>query len=89
VLTVILGLELLETLKIYSQEHQVRLEVILVVAITAIARHLLQIDFEHTAGTVLLGIAAVIVALTSGYFFIRKTHPISTAPDGTQRGVEA
>jgi uncharacterized membrane protein (DUF373 family) len=78
VLTVVLGLELLETLKTYSVEHHVRLEIILVVAIIAIARHLLQIDFEHTAGTVLLGISAVIIALTCGYFLVRKSHPAST-----------
>jgi uncharacterized membrane protein (DUF373 family) len=74
VLTVVLGLELLETLKTYFTEHHVRLEVILVVAIIAVARHLIQLDFEHTPGTVLLGLSAVILALSLGYFLIKKTH---------------
>ena len=74
VLTVVLGLELLETLNTYFTEHHVRLEVILVVAIIAIGRHVIQIDFEHTPGTVLLGIAGVIFALTLGYYLIKKAH---------------
>ena len=79
VLTVVLGLELLETLNTYFTEHHVRLEVILVVAIIAIGRHVIQIDFEHTPGTVLLGISGVIFALTLGYFLIKKTH-VPVAP---------
>jgi uncharacterized membrane protein (DUF373 family) len=74
VLIVVLGLELMETLKAFSIEHHVRLEVILVVAIIAVARHVIQVDFEHTPGTVLLGLSAVILALTFGYFLIKKTR---------------
>jgi uncharacterized membrane protein (DUF373 family) len=74
VLVVVLGLELLETLKTYFSEHHIRVEVILVVAIIAVARHLIQVDFEHTPGTVLLGLSAVILALTVGYFITKKAH---------------
>ncbi len=79
VLTVVLGLELLETLNTYFTEHHVRLEVILVVAIIAIGRHVIQIDFEHTPGTVLLGISGVILALTLGYFLVKKAQ-VAVAP---------
>jgi uncharacterized membrane protein (DUF373 family) len=74
VLTVVLGLELFETLKAYFTEHHVRLEVILVVAIIAVGRQVIQIDFEHTSGTVLLGLSAVMLALTVGYFLIKKAQ---------------
>ena len=74
VLTVMLGLELLETLKAYFTEHHVRLEVILVVAIIAVGRHVIQLDFAHTPGTALLGISGVILALTFGYFLIKKAQ---------------
>jgi uncharacterized membrane protein (DUF373 family) len=74
ILTVVLGLELLETLKAYFTEHHVRLEVILVVAIIAVSRHLIQVDFEHTSGGVLLGLSAVVAALTLGYFLLKKTQ---------------
>jgi uncharacterized membrane protein (DUF373 family) len=74
VLTVVLGLELLETLKAYFTEHHVRLEVILVVAIIAVGRQVILLDFEHTSGTVLLGLSGVILALTLGYFLIKRAQ---------------
>jgi len=72
VLIVVLGLELLETLKTYFTEHHVRLEVILVVAIIAVGRHVIQVDFEHTPGEVLLGLSAIILSLTVGYVLVKR-----------------
>ena len=74
VLTVVLGLELLETLKAYFTEHHVRLEVILVVAIIAVGRQVILLDFEHASGTVLLGLSGVILALTLRYFLIKRAQ---------------
>jgi uncharacterized membrane protein (DUF373 family) len=85
VLTVVLGLELLETLKTYFTEHQVRLEVILVIAIIAVGRHVIQVDFEHTSGTGLLGLSGVILALTSGYFLVKKSQ-VAVTPRANGRG---
>ena len=47
VLVVLLGLELLDTLKAYFSEHHIRVEVIIVVAMIAVGRHIIQLDFEH------------------------------------------
>jgi uncharacterized membrane protein (DUF373 family) len=86
VLTVVLGLELLETLKTYFTEHHVRLEVILVVAIIAVGRHIIQVDFEHTPGTVLLGLSGVILALTLGYLLIKKAQVAVALREPVGRG---
>ena len=53
VLIVLLGLELLETLRIYFTEDRIRVEVILVVALIAVSRHVIQVDFEHGEGLLL------------------------------------
>lgn len=74
ILTVVLALELLETLKAYYNEHRIRLEVILIVATIAAARHVLEIDFDHTSGVQLLGFSAVIVSLTLGYFLVKRAQ---------------
>ena len=74
ILIVVLGLELLETLRSYFTEHHVRIEVILVVAIIAVGRHVIQLDFAHTPASVDLGLAALIVALVVGYFLVRKSQ---------------
>jgi uncharacterized membrane protein (DUF373 family) len=73
-----LGLELLETLRTYFSEHRVRLEVILIVAIIAAGRHVIQLDFEHIDGLALIGMAAVVLSLTAGYFLIRKSGALLT-----------
>lgn len=79
ILIVVLGLELLETLRSYFTEHHVRVEVILVVAIIAVGRHVIQLDFAHTPASVDLGLAALIVALVVGYFLVRKSQFLSKA----------
>jgi uncharacterized membrane protein (DUF373 family) len=83
ILIVVLGLELLETLKTYFTRHHVRVEIILVVAIIAIGRHVIKTDFEHTPGIVLLGLAALILALVLGYVLVKKSQaPSQTGDNG-------
>jgi uncharacterized membrane protein (DUF373 family) len=74
VLIVLLGLELMETLKIYFSEHHIRVEVILVVAIIAVGRHIIKLDFEHVSASLLLGLSALITALAGGYFLVRWSN---------------
>ncbi len=85
VLLVLLGLELLETLRIFFVEHRVKLELILIVAIIAVGRHIILLDFEHVSGSLLLGVAAITLALTSGYFLIQRS--VVNAPSNKQPGV--
>jgi uncharacterized membrane protein (DUF373 family) len=63
VLLLILGLELLDTLKNYFTNFQIRIEVILLVTLIAISRHVMLLDVEHTPGSVLIGAAVLILAL--------------------------
>jgi uncharacterized membrane protein (DUF373 family) len=87
VLLVLLGLELLETLKAYFSEHRVRVEVILIVAIIAVGRHIIQLDFEHASGAMLAGIGALTLALTGGYYLIKRSltqDVASTTPSSAE-----
>lgn len=74
VLLVLLGLELIETLNAYSADHHVRIEVVLIVAMIALGRHIVQMDFEHLSGPVLFGVAALMIALALSYFAIKRAH---------------
>ena len=76
VLIVLLGLELLETLKTYFSEHHIRVEVIIVVAMIAVGRHIIQLDFEHASASLLLGLSALILVLATGYFLVRRSHSL-------------
>jgi uncharacterized membrane protein (DUF373 family) len=80
VLLVLLGMELLETLKNFFTAHHVRLQVILIVAIIAVTRHIMVLDLDHTEAGVLLGVGVLIVALTLGYFLIGRATTHTPAP---------
>jgi uncharacterized membrane protein (DUF373 family) len=81
VLLVLLGLELIDTLKVYFAEHTIRTEVILIVAMIAVGRHVIQIDYHHTGGLELIGIATIMIALAVSYFLVKKSRISSDAPD--------
>ena len=68
---VLIGIELMETVKIYLEEDRVHVEVILMVAVIAISRKIIIMDIKHVGALDLLGIAAIVLALSSGYFLIR------------------
>ena len=72
-LLVLLGLELLETVRTYFTEHRVRLEVIMIVAMIAVSRHIITIDFEHADGLWLLGVSALVIALGAAYYLVKRS----------------
>lgn len=72
-LLVLLGLELLETVRVYFTEHRVRLEVIMIVAMIAVSRHIITIDFGHADGLWLIGVASLVVALGAAYYLIKRS----------------
>ncbi|HBI15311.1 MAG TPA: phosphate-starvation-inducible E-like protein [Desulfobulbaceae bacterium] len=69
---VIIGVELLETImKTYLTEEVNHAEIVISVAIIAIARKVIILDVNDESSTTLLGIGVVILALTIGYFLVR------------------
>ena len=72
VLVVVLGLELIETLKVYFREHQVRVEVIMIVGLIAVGRHIIQVDYDHVETGQLLGLGGLLVSLALGYFLVGR-----------------
>jgi uncharacterized membrane protein (DUF373 family) len=71
-LLILIGIELLETIKTYLQENRIHVEIILLVAIIAIARKVILLDPFVESDVALLGLAAVIFALCGGYYLIKK-----------------
>ncbi len=71
-LIVLIGLELLETIRTFLKDNVVHVEVVMLVAIIAIARKVIILDYEKTDGLEIIGIGFLIVALAVGYYFIRK-----------------
>jgi uncharacterized membrane protein (DUF373 family) len=70
---VVIGIELLETImKTYITEDNPHYEVVLSVAIIAIARKVIILDLKEVESLSLVGIASIIIALTAGYFLMKK-----------------
>ena len=74
VLIVVLGLELIETLKVYFREHKVRVEVIMIVSLIAVGRHIIQVDYKDVNAWQLMGLGVLIVSLAIGYYMVARTH---------------
>ena len=72
---VLIGIELLETImKTYITQDQPHYEVVLSVAIIAIARKVIILDLKEVDSLSLIGIASIIVALTAGYFLMKRAR---------------
>jgi len=74
-LLVLIGVELLETVKMYLTQKTVHVEVVFTVAMIAIARKVIILDIKEVPSLTLIGISAIIVALSAGYslFTTKKT----------------
>jgi uncharacterized membrane protein (DUF373 family) len=69
-LLILIGVELLETIRAYLSEHVVHVEMVVEVALIAIARKVIIIDLKETSANSLLGIAAIIAALAVAYYLV-------------------
>jgi len=81
VLLLLLGLELLKSLTSFFVGHHLQLEIIVVVAMIAVARHIMLVDFAHVEAPNVLGAAALMLALAISYALVRQRSSSPTEPD--------
>jgi uncharacterized membrane protein (DUF373 family) len=80
-LLILIGIELLETIKAYLQDKVVHSEIVLEVALIAIARKVIILDFKQYDSTAILGIAALIIAISASYYIIRRKIRVDLSKD--------
>ena len=73
-LLVLIGVELLETLKAYIRKDVIHVRVVLEVALIAMARKVIIEEPNTVSSLTLFGIAALIVALAIAFFFERQAR---------------
>lgn len=71
-LMLLIGVELLETIKAYLMEHVVHSEIVLEVGLIAIARKVIILDVKEYGPMTLVGIASLILAIALAYALIRR-----------------
>ena len=75
VLLVVLGLELMDTLRNYFIEHRLRVEFLISVALIAVARHIIQLDYERASPWLVGAIALLVLSLAASYVAVRAFQP--------------
>ena len=86
-LLVLIGIELLDTVRAYLTEHVVHEEVILVAALIAVARKVIVLDVKELDALKLIGIGVIIITVAAAYWIVKRKHarndtPQSTPPSG-------
>ena len=74
VLLIIIGLELFEAIKQYLNQHVLQAEIMLIVALTAIARKVIVMDYQKYEPLTILGIAALALSLAVSYYMIKRVN---------------
>jgi uncharacterized membrane protein (DUF373 family) len=69
---ILIGLELIETIKVYLSKEVIPVEIIFLVAIIAVTRKVIILDFKNLDPITLIGMAAIIIALSVGYYVVKK-----------------
>ena len=73
-LVILIGVELLETLKAYVKKDVIHVRLVLEVALIAMARKVIILEPDSVTALTLFGMAALISALGVAFYFERKAH---------------
>jgi uncharacterized membrane protein (DUF373 family) len=84
-LLVLIGVELLDTIKAYFTENTIHVEIVVLLAIIAVARKVILLDptgmVPSDYSFELIGIGIIVVGLAAGYYLIKKAG-ITVGPGG-------
>jgi len=73
-LLVLIGVELLETLKAYVKKDVIHIRVVIEVALIAMARKVIILEPNTIPAATVFGVAALILALAVAFYFERQAH---------------
>ncbi|HEY6942324.1 phosphate-starvation-inducible PsiE family protein [Dokdonella sp.] len=80
-LLVLIGIELLHSVRTYIVERTFHIETVLAVAMIAVARKVIVLDPKELPPGALLGIAALVVALSFAFYVLRRGGDSRDRPD--------
>ncbi len=77
ILLVLIGVELLDTIRAYLSEHVVHVEVVLEVALIAVARKIIIMELKEIPSATLFGIAALVAALATAFYLEKRGRKLT------------
>lgn len=72
IMLVVISIELFETIKLYLDRHVISADFIVLVALTAVARKIIIMDYSEYEPLMVIGLGFIVIALALGYYFIKK-----------------
>lgn len=75
-LLILIGVELLDTIKLYFRENAIHVEIVLLLAVIAVSRKVILLDPTGMSGIdyglELMGIGIIVIGLAVGYYLIKQ-----------------
>jgi uncharacterized membrane protein (DUF373 family) len=72
-LVIVIGLELLKSIKSYLEQGSINPSFVIEVAIIALGNKLITLDLKHADPNLLIGMAAIFFGLAATYFVLKKS----------------
>jgi len=73
-LLAVIALEIMDILHLYTKTHMIHVEVVVLIALTSVARELIVTNYENNDGVLIAGIGVLVASLTVSYYLIKKVH---------------
>jgi len=90
-LLVLIGVELLDTIKAYFHENTIHVEIVILLAVIAVARKVILMDPSSMNGMEygfeMMSIGVIILGLGAGYYLIKKAG-VTVGPGGLKKNGE-
>ncbi len=78
-LLILIGVELLESIKAYLADKVVHFEVVLEVALIAITRKVIILDLKEYSALTVIGVAALILSIAIAYYLLKRKSGVSVS----------
>jgi uncharacterized membrane protein (DUF373 family) len=78
---VLLALEFFESIRVFLRDNVIKFELVIVIAITAISRKIILIDYNTTSDLHLIGLGVLVFSLAAGYYLLRRANTGAGEPD--------
>lgn len=82
--TILLWLEILQSVKVFAQDHAVKLRIIIVIGMIAVTRKVLMMDIMEATPIAELSTAGLILSLSIAYFLVTRPSKKETDHDASE-----
>ncbi len=83
-LIVLIAIELMSSIHMYMKDKTVHIEIMMLIAITALTRKIVVLEYQSVEPLYLIGMAALLATLIGGYYLIRHRDSRPPAEGGEQ-----